>query len=319
MAAMAKRKRKIQAKTTTKKPVDISQSSISRNLMAQEDSSQSPTPSPTMLNNPKLEITEQSDSKKIMIESMMSPILEKNDNIAGLVWQFQGIYELLLDSLMSDSWEIRHAAALGLREIVKKHAKSVARIKGKSKKENDLRNRKALEDLATRLLTVFALDRFGDFVYDTVVAPVRESVAQTLAALLLHLDDDLCIQIFGALEQLVLQDPKTVSLPNKIWEATHGGLLGVRYFVSIKTDFLFQNNLLNNVVNIVLYGLKEHNDDVQSVAAAILAPIAVEFVKLDTNTIDLVLSTIWNLLTHLEDDLSSSVGSVMDLLAKLAL
>ncbi|KAM3162935.1 TATA-binding protein-associated factor MOT1 [Lachancea thermotolerans] len=317
MAAMAKRKRKIQAKTTTKKPVDISQSSISRNLMAQEDSSQSPTPSPTMLNNPKLEITEQPDSKKIMIESVMSPILEKHDSVSGLVWQFQGIYELLLENLMSDSWEIRHAAALGLREIIKKHAKSVARIKGKSKKENNIRNRRALEDLATRLLIVFALDRFGDFVYDTVVAPVRESVAQTLAALLIHLDDDLCIQIFGALEQLVLQDPKIVGLPNKIWEATHGGLLGIRYFVGIKTDFLFRHNLLENVVNIVLYGLKQNNDDVQSVAAAILTPIAVEFVKLEESTIDLVLSTIWNLLTHLEDDLSSSVGSVMDLLAKL--
>ncbi|SCU88020.1 LAFA_0E10220g1_1 [Lachancea sp. 'fantastica'] len=317
MMAMAKRKRKIQAKTTTKKPVDISQSSISRTLMAQDDSSQSPTPSPTMLNNPKLEITEQTDSKRIMVESMVIPIMEKHDNVAGLVWQFQGIYELLLENLISDAWETRHAAALGLREIIKKHAKSVARIKGKSKRENDRRNRRALEDLATRLLTVFALDRFGDFVYDTVVAPVRESVAQTMAALLLHLDDDLCIQIFGALEQLVLQDPKIISLPHKIWEATHGGLLGIRYFVGIKTEFLFQNDLLDNVVNIVLYGLKEHNDDVQSVAAAILAPIAVEFVKLETNTIDLVLSTIWNLLTHLEDDLSSSVGSVMDLLAKL--
>ncbi|SCU84872.1 LADA_0D04346g1_1 [Lachancea dasiensis] len=317
MMAMAKRKRKIQAKTTIKKPVDISQSSISRNLVAQEDSSQSPTPSPTMLSNSKLEITEQSDSKRIMVESMVNPILEKHDSVAGLVWQFQGIYELLLDGLINDAWEIRHAAALGLREIIKKHAKSVARIKGKSKVENDRRNRRALEDLATRLLTVFALDRFGDFVYDTVVAPVRESVAQTLAALLVHLDDDLSIQVFGALEQLVLQDPKTVGLPNKIWEATHGGLLGVRYFVGIKTNFLFQNNLLDNVVNIVLYGLKEHNDDVQSVAAAILAPIAMEFVQLEANMIDLVLSTIWSLLTHLEDDLSSSVGSVMDLLAKL--
>lgn len=317
MLAMAKRKRKIQAKTTTKKPVDLSQSSISRNLMAQEESSQSPTPSPTMLNNPKLEITEQADSKKIMVESVMTPLLEKHERIAGLVWQFQGVYELLLENLTHEAWEVRHGAALGLREIIKKHAKSVARIRGKSKEENDHRNRKALEDLATRLLTIFALDRFGDFVYDTVVAPVRESAAQTLAALLLHLDEELSVKIFGALEQLVLQDPKYIGLPNKIWEATHGGLLGIRYFVSIKTDFLFENNLLDNVVNIVLYGLNEHDDDVQSVAAAILIPITSQFVQLEPSMLDLVLSTIWNSLTHLEDDLSSSVGSVMDLLAKL--
>jgi len=37
-----------------------------------------------------------------------------------------------------------------------------------------------LEDSALRLLCVLALDRFGDFVSDEVVAPVRETCAQTL-------------------------------------------------------------------------------------------------------------------------------------------
>lgn len=322
MLAMAKRKKKMQAKSSSNKPVDLSESSVSKSLMNQQlnkskESSMSPTTTPTSLSNPKLEITEQMDNSKIMVESMMAPILEKHEKVAGLVWQFQGIFELLLDNLINDSWEVRHGAALGLRELLKKHAFSVSRVRGKSKAENNARNKRALEDISARLLTVFAIDRFGDFVYDTVVAPVRESVAQTLAALLLHLDDELCRKIFGALEQLVLQDPQVVMMPNKIWEATHGGLLGVRYFVSIKTDFLLQQHLLNNVVNIVLYGLNQPDDDVQSVAAAILSPITDQFVKLDLRTIELVLTTIWSLLTHLEDDLSSSVGSVMNLLAKL--
>lgn len=320
MLAMAKRRRKMQAKSSCNKPVDLSESSVSKSLMNQRrhnDGSVSPTPPPTTMHNPKLEITEQMDANKIMVESMMAPILEKHERVAGLVWQFQGIYELLLENLMNDAWEIRHGAALGLRELLKKHAPSVSRVKSKSRAENDLRNKKSLEDSATRLLTVFALDRFGDYVYDTVVAPVRESSAQTLAALLIHIDDDLSAKIFNALEQLVLQDPKIVALPNKIWEATHGGLLGVRYFVSIKTEFLLSHDLLTNVVNIVLYGLNQTDDDVQSVAAAILAPITTEFVKLDVQTIDLILTTIWSSLTHLDDDLSSSVGSVMDLLAKL--
>lgn len=320
MLAMAKRKKKIQAKTTTKKPVDLSQSSISRNLMNQEQpdcKSRSPTLSPTQSMNPKLEVIEQSDENKIMIESMVSPLLETHEKTEGLVWQFQGIYELLLKNLIDDSWEIRHGAALGLRELIKKHAKSVARIAGESRDENDRRNYRALSDLATRLLTIFALDRFCDFVNDTVVAPVRESAAQTLSALLIHLDDSLSLKIFNCLELLVLQDPIVTGIPNKIWEATHGGLLGIRYFVSIKTDFLFHHNLLNNVVKVVLYGLNEHDDDVQSVAAAILTPITNEFVKLDQVIIDRVISTIWNSLSNLNDDLSSSVSSVMDLLTKL--
>lgn len=315
MLAMAKRKKKMQAKSSSNRPVDLSESNISKTLMNQADDSHSL--SPTTLNNPKLDITENSDANKIMVESMMAPILEKHERVAGLVWQFQGVYELLIDNLMNEVWEVRHGAALGLRELLKHHAFGVSRIKGKTRAENDVRNRKSLEDCAARLLTISALDRFGDYVYDTVVAPVRESAAQTLAALLRHLDDDLCVRIFNCLEELVLQDSKTVALPNKVWEATHGGLLGVRYFVSIKTDFLLSKGLLGEVVKVVLYGLNQPDDDVQSVAAAILSPITNEFVRLDTQTVDLVLSTIWSSLTHLDDDLSSSVGSVMNLLAKL--
>lgn len=37
-----------------------------------------------------------------------------------------------------------------------------------------------LEDMAVRLVCVLALDRFGDFVSDQVVAPVRETCAQAL-------------------------------------------------------------------------------------------------------------------------------------------
>lgn len=314
MLAMAKRKKKMQAKNSISKPVDLSESSISKSLMSTNSNLSS---NGSTSNSTKLEITDQSDENKIMVESMISPILEKHQRVAGLVWQFQGIYELLLENLMNDSWEKRHGAALGLREILKKHASSVSRVKGKSRLENDTRNKNFLEDTSVKLLTIFALDRFGDYVHDTVVAPVRESVAQTLAALLLHLDDDLSIKIFNSLEQLVLQDPKFVLLPNKIWEATHGGLLGIRYFVSIKTDLLMSYNLLSNVVKIVLYGLDQSDDDVQSVAAAILSPITTDFVKLDSHTIDHVLTTIWLSLTHLDDDLSSSVGSVMDLLANL--
>lgn len=319
MLAMARRKRKIQAKTVNKKPVDLSQSNATRNMLAAnvDEPSNSPTPSPTTLTNPKLEITEQSDEKRLMVESMVQPILEKHEKISGFVWQFQGIYELLVENLTNEQWETRHGAALGLRELMKKHAPAVGRLRGESRKANDLRNYHSLEDLATRLLTIFALDRFSDFINDTAVAPVRESAAQTLATLLLHLDDEVALKVFYNLEQLVLQDPKLTGSPNRIWQATHGGLLGIRYFVSIKTDFLFKHNLLDNVVNVVLYGLKESDDDVQSVSAAILSPITSHFVLLNTETLDLVLTIVWGSLTHLDDDLSSSVSSVMDLLAKL--
>lgn len=37
-----------------------------------------------------------------------------------------------------------------------------------------------LEDIGLRLLCVLALDHFGDFIGDQVVAPVRETCAQAL-------------------------------------------------------------------------------------------------------------------------------------------
>lgn len=80
--------------------------------------------------NPKLEITEQADESKLMIESTVRPLLEQHEIVAGLVWQFQGIYELLLDNLMSENWEIRHGAALGLRELVKNMLMESAGLRG---------------------------------------------------------------------------------------------------------------------------------------------------------------------------------------------
>lgn len=43
-----------------------------------------------------------------------------------------------------------------------------------------------LEDLTLRLLCVLALDRFGDFISDQVVAPVRETCAQCLGIFLFY-------------------------------------------------------------------------------------------------------------------------------------
>ncbi|SMN21206.1 similar to Saccharomyces cerevisiae YPL082C MOT1 Essential abundant protein involved in regulation of transcription [Maudiozyma saulgeensis] len=317
MLAMAKRRKKIQAKGNgNTKQIDITQSSVSRNIANKKDIKPA-TSNASTLQNPKLEITEQADKSKLMIESVAAPILEQHERVAGIVWQFQGIYELLIDNIFNESWEIRHGAALGLRELMKKHAYGVNRLKSETREINDKQNKKSLEDLATRLLTIFALDRFGDFVNDTVVAPVRESVSQTLAALLIHLDDDLSFEIFQKLEQLVLQDPIVTGCPNRIWEATHGGLLGIRYFVSIKTDFLTSRDLLDSVVNVVLYGLRQSDDDVKSVAASILVPITDQFVTLQNEKIEILLTTMWTSLSELDDDLSSSVGSVMNLLAKL--
>lgn len=74
-----------------------------------------------------------------------------------------------------------------------------------------------LEDIAIRLLCVLALDRFGDFVSDAVVAPVRETCAQALCAALKLMPPEACLEVLKVLLQL---------MDHTEWEARHGGLLG---------------------------------------------------------------------------------------------
>lgn len=329
MRALARRKAKADAKNPAmkNKVVDLSQSSVSRELVNRGVSNKD-----LQSNELKFDITTQSNSDKLVLETKQNdlesdsdkpstseaPIFAQHSKVSKWVWPFQGVYELLLIDLFNEQWEIRHGATLGLRELVKKHAPAAGRVRGKSKEENDLRNYKTLEDLTVRLLILFSLDRFGDYVSDTVVAPVRENAAQTLAALLIHLPEPIVLQAFQALKTLALHKPEDLGLETPVWEVKHAGMSGLRYFVSVRTDILFSHTeLLDDVIAMVLHGLTESDDDVQSVALSTLIPIASDFVKLKLNSVFQIVSVIWNSLTNLSDDLSASIGSVMDLLAKL--
>ena len=75
---------------------------------------------------PQFDVTSQQGGNKLVVEtksSELSPLLSQQNKVAGLIWQFQGVYELLLADLFDDQWEIRHGAALGLRELVKSTGK----------------------------------------------------------------------------------------------------------------------------------------------------------------------------------------------------
>lgn len=318
LKAMQRRRAKVNAKASLSKvaPVDLSQSSISRRM----------TESGELANDEEkdsrqFDLSSQQGGSKLVLETKgpeFTPLLSQHAKAAGLIWQFQGVYELLLNDLFDEKWEIRHGSALGLRELVRAQGDGAGRVMNRTKEENDRNNRATLEDLGVRLCTLFALDRFADYVNDTVVAPVRESAAQTLAALLIYLDTDMTLKTFDALRKLVCQLQSTDSETPNFWEAKHGGMLGVRYFVSVRTDVLLsQPQLLDSVVSMVLHCLRESEDDVQSVAALTLAPIASEFVKTRAVVVRSLLEVVWDCLSSFEDDLSASIGSVMDLLSKL--
>jgi TATA-binding protein-associated factor len=234
----------------------------------------------------------------------------------GLEWPFERLCELLAVELFDSNWEVRHGSAMGLREVVRVHGAGAGRERGKGRPLNDVLNNLWLDDLACRLCCVLMLDRFGDYVSDNVVAPIRETVGQTLGALLIHLQPGSVVLVYNVLHQMVIQDD--LNLPCRIWEVCHGGMVGLRYLVAVRTDLLINDDgLMDGVVEAVMKGLADNDDDVRAVSAATLTPIAKEFVTLRQAALDHLMKIVWDCLSDLRDDLSASTGPVMDLLAKL--
>ena len=235
----------------------------------------------------------------------------------GLEWPYEKLCDILSIDLFDYNWEIRHGAAMGLREVVRAHGAGAGRESGKCRMANDALNTAWLNDMACRFCCVMMLDRFGDYISDNVVAPIRETIGQALGALLSHLPEVVVKAVYSVLHRMVMQmDLGTVG---RIWEVCHGGMIGLKYLVAVRTDLLLRKNngLMDGVVEAVMKGLADYDDDVRAVSAATLTPIAQEFVTLRPASLETLIDIVWNCLSDLRDDLSASTGSVMDLLAKL--
>ncbi|KAI1330419.1 hypothetical protein F5Y16DRAFT_396387 [Xylariaceae sp. FL0255] len=242
--------------------------------------------------------------------------IETDEELQGSEWPFDRLCEFLKLDILDPQWEIRHGAALGLREILRVHGAGAGRLRGKSRSENDILNRKWLDDMACRLCCVLMLDRFTDYASDTSVAPIRETVGQTLGSFLKHLPPESVYNIYQILYRMVMQ--QDVGLDRPIWAVCHGGMVGLRYVVAVRKDQLLQHaNMIDGVVRAVIKGLGDNDDDVRSVSAATLIPMAQEFVQLRPESLDGLISIVWESLSSLGDDLSASTGKIMDLLATL--
>ena len=258
-----------------------------------------------------------SDFKGIKDITPEKSMLETDGEVTGLEWPFERLCEVMVADLLDPAWEIRHGAAMGLREVIRVHGAGAGRESGRTRSENDALNADWGDDLACRLCGVLILDRFGDYVSDNVVAPIRETAGQALGALMAHLPSDKIRDIYAVLQQMVLQTGP--SMVQRVWEVCHGGMTGLRYLVAIRSDMLFEDEaLMDGVVQAVLEGLQDIDDDVRAVSAATLIPIAKKFVDLRPSSVGTLIKIVWNCLSDLRDDLSASTGFVMDLLAKLS-
>jgi TATA-binding protein-associated factor len=178
-----------------------------------------------------LAVTDQpQDSNKVVVESVVAEVVPTDPS----EWPLGALCDELSHDIFDPCWEIRHGAAMALRDILKYHAAAAGRAEGTAAQQQRDDNLIWLEECTIRMLCVLALDRFGDYVSDPVVAPVRETCGQVLGVLLRSLTE----ASLGDVTR-VLTDMQGVGE----WEVRHGGMLGLKYLIAVRADVIIQQHL----------------------------------------------------------------------------
>lgn len=324
-----KRKQKLAAKDRGKEKVRVVDLASSSTHGAASIPQGIPVANTSSSNNEEsVENTDESGKVVVNFKSKEEELASLGVLSSGDEWPFEGLCEQLFLDLFDLRWEVRHGAALGLRSVFKSHlANEAGTIVGLSRADNAQRHRAWMEDAAIRLLCVLALDRFKDFVTDAVVYPVRETVAQVLGVLVQTAERKIAQNVLEmGLFRLVADRlaGSAAVLDQYMWEIRYAGLLGLKYLLAVREDLVsvafYTNGKETLLWRAVIKGLHDSSDDVRAVSSSALNPIVSSLVALmphDKVFKDLVLG-LWDCLLDL-DDLTSSTGSVMDLLSKLLL
>lgn len=250
------------------------------------------------------------ERKKLKLEVYDESIVETSGlNADGtwstecICWPLEAWCCWLGAELFASAWEARHGAATALRHVLKLHGHAVGKERGMGSEEMELAHQNWLEDMALRLVCVLALDRFGDFVSDQVVAPVRETCAQALGVTLSLLEPARVKGVAEVLEKLLHQ-------PH--WEARHGALLGFKYLIAVREELACETRAFD----ILIAGLADPVEDVGAVAAAALAPSAAALVARAPAQVPPAAARLWELLRD-QDELAAACNSFMALLAAI--
>ncbi|KAK9809358.1 hypothetical protein WJX73_008453 [Symbiochloris irregularis] len=245
-------------------------------------------------------------------------------------WAFGSVCRQCCSDLVDAAWEVRHGAAVGLREVLRSqafaagvHADASPDPSGwmvpggqgcialqpaspAAAASSAAANAAWLEDCIVHLLCVLTLDRFGDYGSDQAVAPVRETVGQALGlaaralpAPQMQATAAILCQLAGASE----------------WDVRQGGLLGLKFLLAA-TQADQAAALLLAALPAALHALQGKDDEVRAVAAEALLPVAGLLVQGEAGSQEHLLSVLWGVLADV-DELSACTGSVMQLLSQL--
>lgn len=225
---------------------------------------------------------------------------------SGSHWPLSDISRQYAYDLFNPSWEVRHGAAIALREIVRLHGKSAGKRSDLLDSSNSLINQLWLVDMALKALCVLALDKFGDFLFDQVVAPVRENAAQLLGCCVAHMTENNASQTIEVILKM---------LDSPHWETRHGGILGLKYYLNV-VDQAFLRKILKDCFDPIFKCLGDQVDDVSAEAAAALVPVKELMMEIVPDKTPKLIRFLWDHLASL-DELTTSTSNIILLLASL--
>ena len=180
----------------------------------------------------------------------------------------------------SHIWEVRHAGLLGIKYEVAVRSDVVEAERGDMQDEVKAK---------------------GGF--ETRVTVKAEAVGEDVG-----IENDAGVQMKGTQEECgVKAEPHLLDRgPQHILQdVVDAAVLGQALFLCRVLDF---------PLTLEVHRLGDRDDDVRSVAASCLIPVATHLVRQLPTCLSLVLAVLWDCLGDMKDDLSSSVGAVMDLL-----
>lgn len=246
-------------------------------------------------------------------EEYQASNIEGASGQAATQWPFERICTLLKLHLFDSRWETRHGACLGLLAILKRHSKGAGQVSGLSKTECERRHRRWIEDEAVRLLCLLALDKFSDFLSDSMVCPVREAAAQVLAVIASNAE----VQIASDIVTLGLA--KLLNCTST-WEVEYSGLLGLKYWIAVRSDLVsgvIVSDASGNLWHTLGKSLASTNDEIRSMTASALGAMLVPLSKhfKESELVEQLVLPLWDLLLEL-DDLCSATEPVLQLLAQ---
>merc|ERR1719397_342950 len=193
---------------------------------------------------------------------------------------------------------VRHGAAVGLRAVLKRNSAAAGGRVCVSQAENESFKKAWIEDGLVRVIFLLGLDRFSDFLSETSVAPVRETVGQVLGTLLRFAPRTAIDSAFKPVLRLLKEDD---------WSARHGAMIALKYILAVRQDVVA--SLPREVLPAMMDGLRDSSDDVCAVAAAAVVPISRRLIELEKQENEGVLwkfiSLLWERL-ETRDDLSAA-------------